>query len=41
MAAGIVGTLIMIAYSALTSLITKNGSECVQLGTFRFFFYGC
>lgn len=27
-----------IAYSALTSLITKNGSERVQLGTFRFIF---
>lgn len=27
-----------IAYSALTSLITKNGTERVQLGTFRFIF---
>lgn len=27
-----------IAYSALTSLITKNGAERVQLGTFRFIF---
>ena len=27
-----------IAYSALTSLITRNGAERVQLGTFRFIF---
>lgn len=27
-----------IAYSALTSLVTKNGAERVQLGTFRFIF---
>ena len=27
-----------IAYSALTSLITRNGNERVQLGTYRFIF---
>jgi GPH family glycoside/pentoside/hexuronide:cation symporter len=30
-----------VSYSSLTSLITKNGSERVQLGTFRFIFATC